>query len=520
MKNGLWTTNAKGKTALLTGILFLFIAVVIFFKFSINRYPNFIFTYPWITHDGFEWISDSLHYLDHRILASHRNPALPLTFMLLRTVNAVDYFPWLLAILTLVLFASLYWLAVRFVSALAALAMIFWFFFVFRIHAFIDYVLADQWCVTFVTLGLGCLVRVSERPRFLYGAAIFFGLALNYQFAPGFMSPALIWFVGGHLGIKWCRANRWRLFKAGTLFLAIALPQFIYKWMAFGSPLYSKVFHFPLVRFHLYSLFNYLVVYLAFLGWPLAVLVFTGFWKSRDKRSGEWQLIHLSGTCLFFFWVFCYLWMDPRFLLYLLPCWAVYAAFAIEHFGILSKISLRGKTPFEKILTGALVYFCLAMSANKLGAFDSTALPITPQMVLRFSSTTMSKYNIRLITTDSIHTEYDNEYYSAATAFPFFSHYRRVRWAELDIRFGEDAQTVGKIVRELITGAEAVGVLGDFFANFESRMRLFNTVERNVVKCEPAKVRYCVTATKEWLSPSNWKPVFVGKVLTLLERSP
>ena len=87
MNKDLRTTNEQRKIVLLNRILFLFIGLVTVYKFSINHYPNFIFNYPWITDDGFQWISDSLHYLDHRIQASHRNPALPLTFMLLRMAN-------------------------------------------------------------------------------------------------------------------------------------------------------------------------------------------------------------------------------------------------------------------------------------------------------------------------------------------------------------------------------------------------------------------------------------------------
>ena len=212
--------------------------------------------------------------------------------------------------------------------------------------------------------------------------------------------------------------------------------------------------------------------------------------------------------------------MDPRFLLYLLPFWAIYAAFAIENFGILSKLSLRDKTPFQMILIGISVYFCLSMSAIQLHAFDSNSLPLTPQMTLRFSQKAVSRFNIPLITTDSILTEYDNNDYNPMAVFPFFSNHRTFRLSELNVQFGDDAKTVGTKVRKLISSGEGVGVVGDLFSNYVSRMRLFNTVERNIVICEPVNVRYCIAATKKWLHSPKWNPIFVGKVLTLLERTP
>jgi hypothetical protein len=237
-----------------TAALFLFISTVCFYKACKFHYPNFIFNYPFISYDGYQWITDGLHYLDRNIEITHRNPALPILFALLRVVGMVDYYPYFIAFVTVSFSAAAYWLIRAMFSPAVARLTVLWFFFVFRIHNFFDYVLSDPWCLVLVTLGLGSLLRSAKDPRYLLAAAASFGMALNFQFTPAFTAPALIWYVIRGIGWQKLLANRRVVIWSVFVFLLLALPQFLYKWIAFGSPLYSHVIHFPLLRVHLFGL--------------------------------------------------------------------------------------------------------------------------------------------------------------------------------------------------------------------------------------------------------------------------
>lgn len=501
-----------------TVAIFGLFAAVLIAKCSVLHYPHFIFTYPWISYDGYQWISDSLFYLDRNINITQRNPALPMTFALLRSFDAIDIYPWLLGALTFAFYVALYWLARAFVKPNAARLMILWFFFVFKIHAFFDFVLADPWAITASTFGIASLVRVKENPRYLIAAAALFGISLNYQFAVGFMSPALIWFVLGGLGLTWCREHIKEIAIGGAVFLALALPQFIAKWILFGTPLYSHVIHFPLIRFHLFGLPGYFMNFFAFLGWPLAFVVIAGLKRAIKERSIEWQLVHLSGTCMFVFWILCYLWLDIRFLLYLVPMWAVYAAYAIEIFSFQTMLSFVGKTPFQKILIICAVYVGLTMSAIKIPAFDGGYLGLTPQTGIRFDSTPISQWQVPAMVFHNFKTEYVDSDSSMLTLIKYQRYYRKSDYDQNQKILGDEAVQVGKLIRANTTSGQTVGVLGDMLNVFELKMSMFNTIERNLIECS-ANTTYCVVKLQDAKKLSaEWKVVWQGEKILLAER--
>jgi hypothetical protein len=502
-----------------TVVLFAFIVAVIVAKCRHLDFPNFIFTYPFITYDGFQWITDSNHYLDRSIDAVHRNPGLPLTFALLKLFDAVDIFPQLLGVLTVVLFAGIYWLARAFVGPGPARLTTFWFFAVFKLHSFIDYVLSDQWCVTAIVLGLGCLVRAKENPKLIFGAAAAFGLALNYQFAPGFMAPALIWYVFRGIGWKWIKDHRGVVLGAVALFLALALPQFIYKWIAFGSPLYSHVIHFPLLRFHLFGIPSYFVGFFTFLGWPLAVMVFLGFKKIFKEPAPEVQLIHATMVCMYVFWILFYLWLDIRFLLYFLPMWVVYGAIAIERFSIIPKLSFRSKTIMQRVTIVVAVYLSLSLAAFKEGAFASNYIALTPQMVIRFSTQPITIWGVAALTTNSITTEHADTDEALMAFFRYIRFYRKLEVNETNLKFAKETKELSKIFHERTSSDERMGFLGPAIQTHENKNRVFDVVRRNIKDCD-STTRWCVAMIDDLkiAAKTDWTVQYRGDVVALLER--
>ena len=512
-----------------TQCLFIFIAFVLFHKARLFVRPDFIFAYPYISFDGYQWITDGLHYLNRSLEASHRNPLLPITFMLLGKLGLVDLYPLLIACVTIAVYGSCYWFLRAFFYPSVTRLTILWFFFVFRIHNFFDFVLADPWCLTCVVFGFGCLVRLKRDPRYLLGAAGAFGLALNYQFAPVFMSPALLWYLTRYLrGINFVEI-RGLLVKATILFLVLALPQFIYKWIAFGSPLYSHIIHFPLIRLHLFGLPYYTLNFVAFLGWPLAACVTVGWFKCVHERRAEWELVNLSWFCMFFFWILMYLWLDVRFMLYLVPFWMIYAGRTVQVFNVQNWLSWRGKGAFQCVLIVFAIYFGVGMALYPVGAFEGSLLPLTPQTALRFSSTPISIWGVGALTFDKITTEYQD---TDTTLFPINAYRKFYKGASkadsaATTEYLEELRAIAAKLSES-EWTERVALCGAIGETHESRLRTYYTVQRNIRPCDVGGT--FVIANRAVAAPANTDGsrdlLFDGKELRLygprasLTRSP
>jgi len=504
-----------------TLLLFAFILRSSLYKGLKFHYPNFIFTYPFISYDGYQWISDGLHYLDKSIEATHRNPALPLIFAFLRTWGLVDSFPIIIGLLTFAFYASAYFLVRAFFSPAVSRLTVLWFFFVFRIHNFFDYVLADPWCLVLITAGLGCLVRASKQPKMLLGAAATFGLAMNFQFAPAFSAPALLWFLVTGIGVKTIREHKLVSVWSVILFLLLSLPQFAYKWIAFGSPFYSHVIHFPLIRVHLFGLPYYAVNFFSFLGWPLAVVVLYGFGRSFNARQANWQLVHFYGLCMFLFWIVCYLWLDVRFLLYLVPAWLIYAAKGVDALCLLRRLTLKGKTILQKSAIIVGVYFAISMAGIKVIAFESTVLPITPQLNVRFSSTPISEWRVTTLTFDKISTEHYDTYGTLFNLSEYYEFYRKLSKSPRSQSddFVQDVITLADSIRQSTSSQDRIGLCDDLKSVFETKMKIHFTITRNIGDCESKNkiwiARNQVVADLLKKTPS-YKVQWRGSELTLL----
>ncbi len=469
----------------LTAVFFIFVLFVCLLKAHRYQYPNLIFTYPFISNDGFQWICDGLHYLDRNIGATHRNPALPLTFAALRYFDLVDYYPWIIALLTISFYASAYLLVRQLFSRAVTLLTVVWFFFVFRIHNFFDFVLADPWCLTLINVGLSALLRSETNPKMLLFSAAAFGLSLSYQFAPVFCSPALIWFVFRGIGLSRLAEKKVVIFFSILIFLILFLLQFIYKWIVLGNPFYVGVTHFNLVRPHLMGVVYYAVNFVAFLGWPLALVVISGIKSSLNYRTSQWLLIHLYSICMLVFWVFFYLWLDVRFLLYLLPGLLVYAARGVECLNLLTRISPFGKNPIQKSMIFIGVYLAISMASFKTVAFEAALLPILPQVAIRFSTKTLGKWNLTTITTEKINTEVNLTTDATLSPISYFQFYQTMARAPRthSVAFIDDMLVISKIISEKTTSSDRIGLCDDLFSDHPKKMRIHFTLARNVEDC-------------------------------------
>jgi hypothetical protein len=465
-----------------TALTFLFIVVVCLYKPLKFAYPDFIFTYPFISYDGFQWITDSLHYLDPIIEITHRNPALPLTFAVLKLAGQVDLYPWILAFIMIGFFASSYWLLIEFVSRKVANITILAFFFVFRIHNFFDYVLADPWCLLFITIGMGSLVRANRSSKYLYGAAVAFGVSLNYQYAAAFAAPAFIWFLFSSFGVEKIWRKRTTIIACTLIFIPLFSAQFGYKWW-YGH--YSKVNHSAMLQFHFFGIPFYTLNFFAFLGWPLACMVLFGFYRSICDRAPKMKMVHLYLLCMTIFWVFIYIWLDVRFFLYFLPAWMIYVGIAIDGLKIADGWHALGGLRARRLLTVIFLIFGISVSSEQFGAFEADALPIMPTVNMRFGRALVPGSDTERLNPTSFAVEIRKNPERTLDLFSYFEFYRYPRRATLQYspELLIDIKKIGSYLRENTLNSERIGLCGDLIKIFENKMRVLDTIARNVDDC-------------------------------------
>lgn len=382
-----------------TLLVFTGIAGFLLVKASYLVYPDIVFTYPFITFDGFQWIHDSLHYLGDDVTISFRNPALPLIIALLKLLGVENLLPLLTVCLLFLFFLFLYRFLSLYFDHAAVLLTVLFLFFNFRLHTFFDYILADQWAITFQLIACYYLAKASAHNRNLILFGVFAAISFLFQYAIGFLSLAFILYWLVELFPK--SENRRVLLRYSLISVACGLliiaPNFIYKWLKFGTPLFSRVTHFQLVKLHFFGLFYYFVNYWAFFGIPVAVIAVYGFFKAFHAKAHIWLLVYTGFFSYFIFWMLLYEWLDVRFLLYLVQFIAFFLAQGIETFTNSYVLRAPNIIPKGILLCVMLPYCFLCGLHDQESPFTSNLLPLTPQNVLEFKQQPVTRWGSNII---------------------------------------------------------------------------------------------------------------------------
>lgn len=475
------------KLKLAPSVLFILLAVALIFKASWLVRPDLIFNYPFITYDGFQWMTDSLHYSNNYVDVTQRNPAIPLVFAVLRLLNIVDFFPAILCLLTWLFYFGCYRFTREFVGVTAATFATFVFIFVFKLHNFFDFILADPWTITLIVFSIRELLVSGRDERHLRLFALYLGLSVNFQFTPAFLAPAFIWYFTRPEIFKFWINRPNILLQSCAIFLCLAFPQFIYKWIHFGNPLYSHVIHFPLVEFHLFGLVYYALNFLAWLGFPLACFVIWGFTSTFKSKETKIQFVHMLFTCMFVFWVLFYTWLDTRFLIYLFPFWFVYFAILAEKIDLVAFFSWKKKSIPEIIWITLFGLFILSMASHKTSAFDGGSLQLSPQNVLKFDGRPIGKHRSSATIVDGVKSENYDDSMSLTTIISYFKFYRQTKgWQSgLGEGFVADARNIGLLLEtNKIIAPEKLSVCSGLSDVHETKHRLFWMIKMNFVECD------------------------------------
>jgi len=475
-------------------------------------YPDLAFTYPFITYDGFQWILDAGIYSGKDVTATFRNPGLPLVIALLAKLGATRYLPLLTTALLGVFIVCLSLLLIReryrpWSVAIAVLLVSF----NYTLQTTFDFVLADQWALTLQIVAIDQLRRAKEDPRHLYWFVLWAALSFHFQYAIVWLTPAFLvfWFLEIRPAAKSRRGADRSALLALALGVLLAAPPFLYKWKRFGDPLYSNVIQFPLVRPHFFGIPYYGVSLLAYFGVPAALLAAYGFWKSAAK-GGFAGLMNLCFLCWAAFWVFLYVWLDSRFILYAVPFVAVALAEGLERIDLRSLVSFRTQALPRALLGCSLIPLALLYGLYDRGSpFASNRLPVSPQNAILFGLVAITTWEAN-VTIDVANWKLEN----VTDRVPAFSF---LRWYYAEHRRAVPAAAIDDLeeLRDLRSAAERalgagyrIALCGNLPDDYYSRMRREIALDRRPRRCdEPADARLYSTSEQT----AGAEVLFTGK---------
>lgn len=490
-------------------------------KAKILRFEHLIFDYPFITYDGYQWLTDALHYLNNAVEVVQRNPALPLLFAVLKCLESVDIYPQILAGLLWIFYFGCYWMLRGLVRRELALITTAIFLSVFRIHSFFDYVLADPWCVTFLIFSFGALFRIDKEPRYLIVFSVCLAIAFNFQFAPAFLAPAFALRLLRTCGVEWLKKHRKIVLFSVALFLGLATPQFLYKWWMFGSPFHSGVVHFPLLHFHFFGVPTYIINFLAFLGWPLGFFVVYGWAKTVRSKEANQEFIHVALIFNVFVWILFYAWTDVRFFMYMVPQWIALAGYALDRSNCLRWFSLSQSGLVGVAVAAAGVFFSVNLAAYNVSGFEASILPLTPQTVLRFKSKPISPPHTTFVLDFAGFAVEDSDI--PTDNFPllnYFMYYKKI--AKTAPRYPKEMHAelenmARKLKDERVSPPAKLAVCGPLGESHESRHRLFWIVGLNLVACDAHGVWGTVLPISDLRETQRDKTLFKGTHIALVK---
>ena len=372
-------------------LAFLLVGLFVTFKASFLVYPDIAITYPFVSYDSFQWLADGLFYRGVNIEPTYRQIGLPAVVAILDAFRTLHLLPVITCGLFLVfMFAIVKLLRPTYSPVIVALVVLI-VGFNYRLSSFFDYILADQWALTFMTLSLVALTNAIARPHYWQLCLAFAAISLLFQYAVIFSIPAYIVALVYALKEPNARANHIRHLSTGVMIaIFISAPPFIWKWFTKGSPFFSHVIQVPLVQPHFYSIVYYAFNFTAFLGIPATVLTIKGL--HTFSRQSRILIAGFAGQILF--WVFLYTWHDPRFILYMIP----FAAFFIAH-----GIQLLGNSAnwwnsacpkyYRAILATVGIPLVLSFGFFNTGnPLIQNILPITPQCAIELPMEPITKW--------------------------------------------------------------------------------------------------------------------------------
>lgn len=488
-------------------------AAFLLWKARFLLYPDLAFAYPFVQFDSFQWMLDSLLYRGRDVSAVYRNPGLPLVLALLGALGRMAWLP-LVTVALSAMFAMYLVLLLRrhFAPVPTALALLL-VFFTFSLQTAFDFVLADQWAVTFQLAAVYHLIEAEDDPRHLRSCAAWSATSFLFQYAIAALAPACLLYAVLVLRPRSrdVRAFDRNLVTGAVLAFALVAPLLVYKAVKFGNPMYSGVIQAQLVKPHFFGVVFYAINALAFYGAPVALLSAYGFIRAVRERGAE-SLIAVCILSYFVFWVLLYVWLDPRFLLYFAPFVAFCLAKALTEMRVEPWFGGRGGT-LPQALTGwgALGFALLCGLYERSDPYSRNEVPLTPQTELVLGmgritqwegNVTISLEGLRLVDTTG-----------NVPAIHFLKSYYREHRASIDRNLEREAAELVRARDALPRGARLAGC-GQLSTDYRSTMRRELALERRLAPCE-RDVPFRLVPARDGPGPSE-QVVFSGEMYRVI----
>jgi len=480
------------------------------------RYEDLAFGYPFVSFDSFQWMVDSLLYRGREVDAVYRNPGLPLFLALLGIVGRMAWLPLVTVALTAVFVMYLVLLLRRHFAPVPTAIALLLIFFNFNVQTAFDYVLADQWAMTFQAAALYHLLEAEEDPAHLRPFAFWSAISFLFQYAVAALAPACLLYallVLRARAVDVRRFDRNLLAGAGFAVLLVA-PLLIYKTVRFGNPMHSGVVQFQLIKPHFFGMVFYAINAAGFYGALTAAVSAYGFLRALRDRGAP-LLINSCILSYFVFWVLLYVWLDPRFLMYFAPFAAFCLARGLSDLDVETWLRTGATVPQRAFGWGVLAFALLCGLYERSDPYARNEIPITPQTQLVLGMRPITKWDGNVtISLEGVRLVDATE---GVPGLHFLKSYYRARRASIDPRLLSDGAELRR-ARQALPAGSRLAACGQLPHDYYASMRREIAFERKLEPCR-ADVPFRLVAAKDGVDPSD-QVLFSGELYRLVRSSP
>ena len=360
----------KNKEIVFFSVLFS-ILLIKFFCISPLNQNVFLTNYKFFTPDSYDWVANGVRMFQSKNV-SFRNPGLPFIIFILFNLKILYLLPLFNYIVFFCLLIFVY-KTTKFLTK-EGFFPILGVLFIFLNYSFQDFsniIYADYYAIAFLSASLYFLITKKNKLSFFT-----LGLSAIFQNLAFFVLP--LWFIYLFI-LKFDKKDsissqiknlKYYIF-CFLFFFIFPGSWFLYKFILFGNPLYSKIAQFELLHLNFNLLFYYLINSLTLFG-PILFLI-----KKIDFKKKNFNIFFLVlvSVYIFSFWTFLYYWADRRFLLYQIP-----SLYPLLFYFAKNKFYLK-----SKVFTFIILILFLYPTTISIGkGYTSNIVPLTNWHELKF----------------------------------------------------------------------------------------------------------------------------------------
>lgn len=371
----------KNKVIVFFLILFSILLIKFFCVSPLNQ-NDFLTNYKFFVPDSFDWIANGVRLFQSKEI-SFRSPGLPLIINVLYRLNILYVLPLLNYVTLMVIIISVF-KTTKFLtknSLISYLSSLF-IFLNYSIQDTSNYILADFYAIVFISISLYFLLTKKNKLSFFT-----LGLSAIFQNLAFFILP--LWFLYIFIDV-WSKnkglKNQFKNIKNYIFyficFFIFSGIWFLYKFILFNNPLYTKIIQFGLIDPNIEIFFFYLINFITLFG-PISFLLKNITFKVKNNNI---KFLFIVLLYVFSFWTFIYHWSDRRFMLYCIPFF-----YPLIFYLFYKK--------YKKIKKFILLFFLLLLlypTTISIGqGFISNIVPLTNKYKLVFNTHLETIYNIQ-----------------------------------------------------------------------------------------------------------------------------